>query len=257
MDAILTAGGIPQPGEPLYEFTQGKYKAMLDIGGKSMIQWVLDAVCGSEAVENVILSGLPANANVNCQKIRAYIPDQGNMLDNILVGMRKVQEINPASHHVLIVSSDIPTITTDMVDWVVQTTMRTDEDAYYHVITRQTMEARFPGSNRTYTKFKGIEVCGGDMNVIRTTLSGNEAFWSKVIAARKSPLKQAALLGYDTLFLLLFRLIDLEGAVKKVTQRVHLTGRAIICPYAEIGMDIDKPHQLELVRADFSKRIPG
>ena len=29
MDAIVTAGGIPQPGEPLYEYTQGKSKALL------------------------------------------------------------------------------------------------------------------------------------------------------------------------------------------------------------------------------------
>ena len=40
MDAIVTAGGIPMPGEPLYEYTNGSPKALLDIAGKPMIQWV-------------------------------------------------------------------------------------------------------------------------------------------------------------------------------------------------------------------------
>ena len=33
-----------------------------------------------------------------------------------------------------------------------------------------------------------------------------------------------------------------------------VTGRAILCPYAEVGMDVDKPHQLELMCADLAKR---
>ena len=33
MDAIVTAGGIPHPDEPLYPYTQGGSKATLDIAG--------------------------------------------------------------------------------------------------------------------------------------------------------------------------------------------------------------------------------
>jgi len=257
MDAILTAGGTPQPGEPLYPYTQGNCKAMLDICGKPMVQWVLDALNGSKHVENILIIGLPPETRLESPKTVTYIPSQGDMLDNILVGMRKIVETNPASHHILVVSSDIPTITSEMVDWTVDTTMQTDLDVYYQVITRQTMEARFPGSNRTYTKLKGIELCGGDMNVVRSSISGDEQFWAKVVAARKSPLKQASLLGFDTLLLLILRVVDLDGAVKKVTKRIHMTGKAIVCPYAEIGMDVDKPHQLELVRADLARQVPA
>jgi hypothetical protein len=86
------------------------------------------------------------------------------------------------------------------------------------------------------------------------TVTGNDELWERIIASRKNALKQAALIGYDTLLLLLLRQITLEGAIRRVTQRVNLTGRALVCPYAEIGMDIDKPHQLELMRADLSQR---
>ncbi len=46
MDAIVIAGGVPTPVEPLYPYTQGKPKALLDLCGKPMIQWVLDALEG-------------------------------------------------------------------------------------------------------------------------------------------------------------------------------------------------------------------
>jgi hypothetical protein len=100
-----------------------------------------------------------------------------------------------------------------------------------------------------------MEVCGGDMNVVRAkTVTANEDLWEKIIASRKNVFKQAALLGYDNLFLLLLRQITIDNAVKRVTKRMDISGRVIICPYAEVGMDVDKPHQLEMVRADLAKR---
>ena len=43
MDAIILAGGIPLPEDPLYSYSKGDAKALIDVAGKPMIQWVLDA----------------------------------------------------------------------------------------------------------------------------------------------------------------------------------------------------------------------
>jgi hypothetical protein len=143
-----------------------------------------------------------------------------------------------------------------MVDWVVNTAMQTDDDAYYNVITRQVMEARYPNSKRSYTRFKDMEVCGGDMNVIRARIgTERDALWERVIAARKNVFKQASLIGYDTLLLMLLRILTLEDAVKIVSKRLSLKGRAVLCPYAEIGMDVDKPFQLEIIRDDLASQV--
>ena len=145
-----------------------------------------------------------------------------------------------------------------MVDWVVNKSKESDDDIYYNVITRQVMEKRFPGSNRTYTHLKDMDLSGGDMNVARIKLvldKSENNLWEQIANSRKSPLKQAALIGYDTLFLLLFRSLTLEKAIEKISKKLDIRGRALICPYAEVGMDIDKPHQLELMRKDFKKRL--
>lgn len=255
MNAIVTAGGIPLPEEPLYPETQGHPKALVDIAGKPMIQWVLDALSESKIVENVVIVGLTEKSSVTCKKSFHFIPNQGKMIENLRAGAEKVLEIEPKAEYVLIVSSDIPAITGEMVDWAVNAAMETKEDVYYNIIQREVMEKRFPSSKRTYTRLKDMEVCGGDMNVGRIKLITAEDtdLWEKITDARKSPLKQAALIGFDTLFLLLLRQLTLEKAAANIMKRLKITGRAIVCPYAEIGMDIDKPHQLEILREDLAR----
>jgi NDP-sugar pyrophosphorylase family protein len=256
MDAVVTAGGIPQPDELLYPYTLGKPKALLEICGKPMVQWVLDAVGGAKRVENVVLIGLTEESSVSCAKPLTFIPNKISMIENILGGINKVMEINPSATRVLMVASDIPGITSEMVDWEVETTLQTDVDLCYNVVKREVIEARYPGSRRTFTKLKDIEACGGDMNVLRTSVASmNPEIWEKLIASRKNPIKQASILGFDTLLLMLLRMISFDEAVVKVTSRLHVTGRAIICPYAEIAMDVDKPNQLEMMQADLATRV--
>jgi GTP:adenosylcobinamide-phosphate guanylyltransferase len=255
MDAIVTAGGIPQPGEPLYEYTQGKSKALLEIAGKPMIQWVLDALENAASIERVVLIGLDQSSGVTCTKLVDFLPNQGGMVDNMRTGIQKVLEFDPHDRLILVVSSDIPGITGEMVDWVVSTATQADLDAYYNVIPQPIMEKVFPGSKRSYTHLKDMDICGGDMNLIHSSMvTENDEIWDKLIASRKNVFKQAALIGYDTLFLLLFRWITLDDTVAKVTQRLKITGRAIVCPYAEVGMDVDKPHQLEIMRTYLAQR---
>ena len=256
MDALVTAGGIPQPNEPLYPYTQGKPKAMLDILGKPMVQWVLDALSGAQQVERVILIGLTEESGVTCQKPLTFIPNRISMIENILGGIHKVLEINPTATRVLMVSSDIPAITSEIVDWEVQNSLQTDVDLCYNVVTRQMIETRYPSSRRTFTRLKGMEVCGGDMHVIHTSVAKmNPEIWERLIASRKNPVRQAAIIGFSTLLFMLLRLITLDEAVKRVSSRLKMTGQAILCPYAEIAMDVDKPNQLELLRVDLAKQV--
>jgi len=257
MDAIVTAGGIPLPGEPLYPATEGESKALVDIAGKPMIQWVLDALSESKTVDNVIIVGLTGKSGLECSKKMYFVSNQGKMVANLQAGGRKVKEINPKAEHVLMVSSDIPGITGEMVDWVVNTDMQTDLDVYYHILQREVMEKRYPGCKRTWTHLKDMEVCGGDMNMGRLSLllSDETDIWEKITDARKSPMKQAALVGFDTAFLLLTGQLTLEKAETNIMTRLNITGKAIVCPYAEVGMDVDKLFQLEIMREDLKKRL--
>jgi GTP:adenosylcobinamide-phosphate guanylyltransferase len=254
IDAMVTAGGIPQPGEHLYEFSQGESKALIDIGGKPMVQWVLDALSGSKSIDNVVLVGLDPSSGVTCKKPLHFLPNQGGMLTNIRAAAEKVAELSPKAKQVLIVSSDIPAITPAMVDWVAEN-LKPEDDLLYTVISREVMEARFPNSMRSYTKLKDIELCGGDLNAasMHAILSEN-GIWEKLADARKNALKQASLVGFDLLLLVLLRRLDLEAAARRASRNLGLHGHALPTPYAEIGMDVDKAHHLETIRRDMASR---
>jgi molybdopterin-guanine dinucleotide biosynthesis protein A len=249
MDAIVTAGGIPQPGDRLYAYSNGDSKALIDIAGKPMVQWVLDALGDAQEVDNVIVIGLTHKSGLTCKKPLHYISNQGRMLANIVAGVNKSLELNKKTEYVLIVSSDIPSIKSDMVDWLAQTAMQTRDDIYYGVCPREVMEGRFPTSKRTYTKLKDMEVCGADMNVIHVRMATEHLdTWEKLIGNRKSPLASAAVIGFDTLFQLFTRQFTLQALVDRASERIGIKGRVVIWDKAEPCMDVDKPHQLEIMR---------
>ena len=254
MDAIVTAGGIPLPEDPLYAYTNGDSKAMVDIAGKPMIQWVLDALSDAKHIDKVIIIGLSPKSDVTCKKPLHYVSNQGRMLSNIVAGVNKSLELDPKTEYVLVASSDIPGISAEMVDWLIETCMESKEDIYYGVVPREVMETRYPGSNRTYTKLKDIQLCGADMHITHVSMATEHLdMWEELIGNRKSPLKQAATIGFGTLLKVATRTITLDDLVVTVTKRLGITGRPIVWEHAEPGMDVDKPHQLELIREDMEE----
>ena len=255
MDAIVTAGGIPQPDEPLYVYTKGESKAMVDIAGMPMIQWVLDALCEAKTVENIIVTGLSPKSNLKCKKPLHYLSNQGKMLENMIAGINKSQELSPKNKHVLLVSSDIPALKAEMVDWLVNACMETNDDIYYGVCPREVMEMRYPGSKRTYTKLRDMEVCGADINIVHVRMASVHLdMWEALITNRKNPIAQAGVMGVDTLYLLLTRQATLQDFVERVSKKIGVKGRAIVWPYAEPCMDVDKPNQLEMMRKDLARQ---
>ena len=253
MDAIVTAGGIPQPEDPLYAYSHGDSKALIDVAGKPMVQWVLDALGEAKSVTNVILIGLSPKSGVTCKKPLYFISNQGRMLANVVAGVNKAIELNKDTDYVLLVSSDIPALKPEMVDWLVDQCMQTKDDLYYGICPRDVMEKRFPNSKRTFTHLKDMDVCGADMNMTHVRMATEHLdMWEQLIGNRKSPLKQARIIGLGTLFALFTRRLTLDDAIRRVCSRIGIQGRAIVWPYAEPCMDVDKPHQLELMREDLA-----
>ena len=256
IDAIVTAGGIPKPKDPLYALTQGKPKALLPIGGQPMVQWVLDALGGAQTIRRVVVVGLSQeDVPLHCRKTLGWVPNQGSMIDNITAGGKWVLGQDAGAKHALVVSADIPTITPQIVDWDVETALQTNHEVYYCLIPQAVMERRFPGSKRSYSRLKDGTFTGGDMTLIETAVaSAYHPAWREIIASRKNVFKQARLVGLDTLFLLATRQLTVAAAEQTAGRRLHIRGRVLISPYAEVGMDVDKPAQYELVKHDLESR---
>jgi hypothetical protein len=87
----------------------------------------------------------------------------------------------------------------------------------------------------------------------RLTVEQRETLRS-LVGSRKSALEQARIIGFGLLFRLLIRRLSLAEAERRVARGIGVRGRAVPFPHAEIGMDVDKPFQLEIVRTELEGR---
>jgi len=251
MDVIVLAGGISTPADPLYEMAPGGLKSMIRIAGKPMVQWVLDALSGAKLVESVLVIGIKETMDLTCSKDIAFLDDAGTLIGNIQQGCTFFDQLHPQNSHVITISADIPALTPEIIDQSIQTYQAYDLDVCYTVLDRAVMERRFPNSKRTYVKIKDGEVCGGDLNYIRKKAVLHPAgLWEELIKNRKNPIKQASLIGFGTLLLLALGRLTLDDAASRVCRRLGITGKAVRSPFAEIGMDVDKPFQFEIMEKD-------
>jgi molybdopterin-guanine dinucleotide biosynthesis protein A len=249
MDAVIIAGGIPRPGDPLWEETRGGPKAMIAINGKPMIQWIIEAVCLSANIEKIYVVGLPPESVLPSTKPLTRIPDQGGIIENLAAGAGAILEEAPSTEYFLGISSDIPCITTPMIDHLLLHAPTPGVDIFYNVIPRPLMESTFPGVRRTFMRFGDGYYCGGDLHVInarRVIPSDNPV--RKLVSYRKIPLKLIAVLGIEVLLRTLFFRPTLEVTEQIIFRRTGIVVKTMISPFAEIGMDIDKPAQLAQVR---------
>jgi len=257
IDCILMAGGVPQEEDLLYEYTQGKPKALLDVAGKPMVQWVLDALDAAPNVGDIVVVGLTDTAPVASPKIAHYLPDQGSMLKNILGGIDWVLEHHPQTQQILISSSDIPLLTSAMVERLLVQCADPTVDVYHTIVSREKMEQRFPGSRRSYVHFSDGDFAAGDIHVAAPHIGyKHQDLWNDLLNSRKNALKQAARLGPIFFVKLIARRLSLAELERLALQKFGINARALPVDDAEMGMDADKPFQLEICRRELERQEP-
>jgi len=249
MDCVVVAGGRPTVDDPLYPFTQGKPKALLEIAGRPLIDYVLAALLDAHAIDHIVVVGLDEDLTLTYGPSVQAMTDRGGMVANGLAGLAQIQARQPATRHVLFTSADIPAVTGPTVDALVADCQPFDHCAYYFMVERQLMESHYPGSNRTYVPLKDLQIAGADMFVADAALAdGNSQLLMDLTAGRKHAWKLARLVGPATLLRLWLRRLTLSGiehraeAVLGSPVSIRLTG------FPQLAMDVDKPEQLFLMR---------
>jgi len=251
MLGLITAGGNLKTDDPLFLETGVAKKGLIPIAGKTMVQWVADALIGSTNIEGMIVIGLKeGDVDPNGKPIH-YAPDQGSIVDNVLAGLEVAKRIAPNGHKILLSSSDIPLITTEIIDEFIKVCLKKEGDIHYTVIEKKTMEKRFPNSNRTFTRLKGGSYAGGDLMMLdNRAVNPNIELFRGATGNRKNFLAQARLIGFVFIFRFLFRLMDLPEAEQRARKAFNLYGRVLDYHRAEIAMDVDKLHHYHLVKRE-------
>jgi GTP:adenosylcobinamide-phosphate guanylyltransferase len=227
---------------------------MIDIQGKPMIEYVVDALRASGGVGRIAVVG-PAHVldPVLKEKVYRVVQSGQSIVENLLIGIEMLQPVGK----ILVVTADIPLLTTAAVDDFLSLCQSREAGIYYPICSRETSERHFPGMRRTYVTLREGTYTGCNIFVLDPAVVVK---WHKTIeravAVRKSPIGMARLLGFRFMVKFLFGPLTIAEAEKRVAQVLGCPVAAVVSEFPEIGVDVDKPSDLELVTRVY-RRLTG
>lgn len=242
VDALVLAGSSNDG--PLKECSPVHYEALIPIGTKTMVEHVVDALLKARQIRRVLVIGPVAELSPLLAGERISLAEPaGGIMENIEAGLDHLS----GEKRVLLVTSDIPMLTSRAVENFLELCGDMSGDLYYPVIEKTVVEKKFPSTERTYVKLKEGVFTGGNLFLINPAVVKRcVENGQKIIALRKSPLRLCRLLGVGFVVKFLLRSLTLAEAEKKVSQLLGIKGVVVVSEFPEVGVDVDKPGDLEL-----------
>lgn len=249
VDAVVLAGA-PNQGS-LREASEAPLEALIEIDGKPMITYVFKALRESGRIGRVAVVGPEALAPlVEAEKAEGGLAvelagDGGGLVTNLQRGLDYLNSSGP----VLIVTCDIPLLTAEALNAFLDRCGEGQADVFYPIVGRADSEARYPGLVRTYVKLADGEYTGGNLALLSPqVVRRHQDVLEQAVALRKNPVGLARLFGLGLLVKLLLGRLRIRDVEQRFEKAFGLRGKAVLCPYPEIGFDVDKPADLAVAR---------
>jgi GTP:adenosylcobinamide-phosphate guanylyltransferase len=250
VDAVVLAGGS---AEGLG--SDAPYKGVLEIGGRPMVDYVIDALRRSRSVEHVAVvvpdaRGLGDWAN-RADKIVIY---DDTVVENLIAGCDSFGYERP----ILALAADIPLLTAAAVDGFLSLADDPTVRFNYPVIERGDAEAAYPGVRRTYMKLREGVFTGGNLLLVDPRLIlANRVVAEKAFAQRKSTIGLVRLLGLGFVWKFILGRLSVAELEEKASEVIGGKARAVRVSDAQIGLDVDKPSDLAIARSILEPHEPA
>lgn len=243
-EAVLLAGS-PNSG-PLRLADEAAWEALIPVGGRPMVAVVAQVLLAVPEVKRLAVVAPPEVHSVLPPDERVMpIPAGDSLMENLGRGL----DAFPEAPQVLVATADVPLLTPAAVEDFLARCGDRSADIYYPVAEEKVVSARFPGVRRTYVRLRDGRFTGGNIALFRPAAFARcRAKGEEFAAYRKKPLKLAGAVGLGFLLRFITGRLTLQDAERKVTSLVGITGRAVVTPFPEIAVDVDKPGDLELAR---------
>lgn len=243
VQAVLLAGATNQG--KLATVSDAAHEALIPVGGRPMVHYVLDALRDTQSVGRVVMVGpaqaLKASGNVDDIEV---LDGGRTMVENLRIGVDALDPDSP----VLVITSDIPLIHGEAIEDFLARCAKAQADIYYPIIRKETNERAFPGVRRTYVRLKDGVFTGGNMALLEPkVVPACEDVIAQAVAMRKKPWQLSRMLGFIFILKLLSNRLTLAEIEDRVADLLGFRGVGVESPYPEVGIDVDKPDDLYLV----------
>ena len=244
VDVMVMAGG--KCTELLRQCSQMEYEALIEINGVPMVKYVVDAARHSQSIGRIAVIG-PVELLEPFLKddVDLFISGQERLVDNVREGMQALG----GQRKVLILSSDVPLISPQVIDSFVERCLAREADFYYPIVSKENNLQRFPGTKRTYARLRDGVFTGGNIFVMNPAIvEGALGFMQKMIIWRKQPLKLCQAFGWKYILKLVLGRLTIAELEERVHHLTGYSAAALVMEFPEVGFDVDKPSDLEMMR---------
>ncbi|AIE87520.1 nucleotidyltransferase family protein [Fimbriimonas ginsengisoli] len=237
-DAILPAGGMIDADFAARVGTPNK--ALIELGGQTILARTLDALRSSGRVRQAIVIGTEeVLAHEDAGKADQTLPAGGSGPENILKGLKFLTSGPNPPKKVLIVTTDLPFISGKVVNDYLDR-CPDNRDISLPLITKAEYQARFPDSTSSFVPLKDNIWTAGcayvmDVEAFQRALPHIE----KVFDNRKSKLGMVKLLGPAFLVKFLTKQLTVPDIERKIQSMLGCSGTAVLNSPPELAFDID------------------
>ena len=242
INGVVLAGSYNQSG--LETVSDEVYEALIPLAGKRLIEYVMQALEDARRIDERFVVGFPEFEDCLDFSRSTLLQAGETFIDSIRAGL----EASSRADYLLFVTADIPLITGEILDIFVDCAQQTKADLCVPVVTKAVSEAKYPQVQRTYARIGGESLTLG--NAFFGTAETIERILprlERLYALRKRIFRLALTVGPGLLLRLITGTATLEQLEKRFEKLIGARGRALISPYPELALDIDKPSHLVAV----------
>lgn len=232
MHAVILAGGDSEA------VSSGKVsKAVVELKGRPMIHYVIDALRSADEVEKIMVIG-----NVDVLKpligdhVDILVEERDSIIDNVLEAINFFKE----EEKLLIATADIPLLKGCDVEAFIQAGEKLSVDLLYPIVEKDNCVKYYPDLKRTYVTLRDGTFTGGNLFIIvPKAIQKIERIARLMVQYRKEPLKMCRLLGIIFVIKLLSKKLSIAQLEDHLQKRFNFTGKAYINSSPGICHDID------------------
>ncbi len=242
MDALVLAGG---PFDDLAAHTpHAPNKAFVEIAGVTLVERTLRALHGATSIGRIIAVAPPsAHAHPALALADELRRDGVHIRESLRNGLAGLDP----NATILVGASDLPVLTPEAIDDYVARAQATGADLTYGCIEKQIHMAKYPDAPHTWARLRDGTYCGTGFITLRPRVwPALEQVIERLGEARKNPLKLASLFGWRVLWRFAVRQLSISQAEARASYVIGAKVRAIVSPYAEIGINVDRVSDIAL-----------
>jgi len=240
LDIILPAGGIIS-GEFAAE-TKVESKALISLGGKTVLERTIETVRATGRAEKVIVIGpddVAAHPAAACAD--SVLPACGSGPDNIFRGLWWLKETNCGvlPERILVITTDLPFLSVDALNAFLDK-CPSEKDICLPLVRKEAFQTRFPGSTNTYVRLQDGEWTMGCAFLLNPEAmeSGREHI-DRAFSVRKSQFGMAKMLGLGFIIKFLAGRLTVNHIEDRCQRILGCSATAIRDCAPELAYDLD------------------